>query len=78
MAFSLSHTYAPVLLEEVADADDVVTWVIMNTFGKSLQDIQMAYRRTRSSSSMVLVALSRLYTGRCRQMMLFAFIIAMT
>jgi len=39
MAFSLSHTHALVLLEEVADANDVVTWVIMNTFGKSLQDI---------------------------------------
>ena len=40
MAFSSPHTYAVALLEGVASASNVMTWGIMNTSGRLLQDLQ--------------------------------------
>ena len=77
-AFSSSHTCAPALLEGMADASDVMTCVTMSISGRLLRDLQMAYTRTHQPSTMVLVALSTLYTGRHEESTLFAFVSSMT
>ena len=67
MAFSSSHTHALALLKNMADASDVMTWVMMNMLRRLSQGIQVAYMRTHHLFTMVLVALLTLYTRRDKQ-----------
>jgi len=78
MAFSSSHTFALELLEEMDDVNDVMTCVTTNMFRTSWQGLQMAYTRMQHLYTMASAALSKLYTGRQKQSIFFAFVVAMT